>query len=717
MLLKESIIAGSAQRMRRYQVERTRTRLKEGARRTWITMGEQDRRRSLVAAMTGNPRYAAKALERIIDGNDLVGINYLTLGLAAARSVGRIHIRDDSGRTLGYGTGFLVAPGVLMTNEHVIGSDVEAAHCIVEFDYEQDERWRDRQTTTFALAPEACFITNAPLDFTLIGVAPKSETGAAAVTDFGWLPLNGIPGKAFEGEYLTIIQHPGGERKQICVRENRLIKYADDTVWYQTDTVAGSSGSPVFNNFWQVVALHHSGVPKKNARGDWLTIDGKVWDPSMDETKIKWMANEGIRVSRIVEHLQQHEAVNTGAKAVLRAGKPLQPENRSAPLRNGISGAPAVELKDGTLSLVLPVRITLPLGAALGAELGLPGVARTALSGEPAADPGGATSGGLLVEKVTVDQTSYANRKGYSADFLGKNALSVPLPTLSSTLRKLALTFEDTKGAKLGPKITRANAKTPFVLDYHNYSVVMHRLRRLAIVAAVNIDGRSRRSTGKREGDKWFEDPRILKKHIVHQEFYDGLILSEARKTPFDRGHLVRRLDSTWGASEAEAKVHGDDTFHFTNCAPQHMKFNQGKTLWAGLEDYVLAKAENQQRRITVMNGPIFDYKKKPDGTLRKVKLPRAYWKLAIYERDGKLRAAAFKLEQIEQLATVKGIELSPLDETEARAFQISMDELEGHTGLDFGARVRAADTLGRAKAIERTAAPGGLSALSQIRL
>src|SRR5947208_1987598 len=62
----------------------------------------------------------------------------------------------------------------------------------------------------------------------------------------------------------------------------------------------------------------------------------------------------------------------------------------------------------------------------------------------------------------------------------------------------------------------------------------------------------------------------------------------EADRTanPFDRGHLVRRLDSTWGDTVDEAKQHGDDSFHFTNCSPQFWSFNQGKQLWAGLEDY-----------------------------------------------------------------------------------------------------------------------------------
>jgi endonuclease G len=65
------------------------------------------------------------------------------------------------------------------------------------------------------------------------------------------------------GEYLTIIQHPSGGDKQIALRENQLLKIDTHTLWYRTDTSPGSSGSPVFNDVWQVVALHHSGVPKK----------------------------------------------------------------------------------------------------------------------------------------------------------------------------------------------------------------------------------------------------------------------------------------------------------------------------------------------------------------------------------------------------------------------------------------------------------------------
>ena len=71
-----------------------------------------------------------------------------------------------------------------------------------------------------------------------------------------------------------IIQHPSGERKQLALRENQVVDVLDNFLHYRTDTSPGSSGSPVFNDQWEIVALHHSGVPKKDAQGRILTKDG-----------------------------------------------------------------------------------------------------------------------------------------------------------------------------------------------------------------------------------------------------------------------------------------------------------------------------------------------------------------------------------------------------------------------------------------------------------
>src|SRR6185503_7865587 len=100
-----------------------------------------------------------------------------------------------------------------------------------------------RPVVTFAILADPAPIAVQGLDFCLAAVSTQSVDGRRNLSDYGWLPLSGEPGKAFVGEYLTIIQHPKGERKQVCVRENKLLKYAEKNpyVWYETDTVSGSS--------------------------------------------------------------------------------------------------------------------------------------------------------------------------------------------------------------------------------------------------------------------------------------------------------------------------------------------------------------------------------------------------------------------------------------------------------------------------------------------
>ncbi len=86
------------------------------------------------------------------------------------------------------------------------------------------------------------------------------------------------------GEHVSIIQHPSGAPKMVANRENKILDIFDDFVQYETDTQPGSSGSAVFNDEWMVIALHHAGVP----------------DP---QDRTKYIANEGIRISSIVQFL------------------------------------------------------------------------------------------------------------------------------------------------------------------------------------------------------------------------------------------------------------------------------------------------------------------------------------------------------------------------------------------------------------------------------
>jgi hypothetical protein len=107
--------------------------------------------------------------------------------------------------------------------------------------------------------------------------------------------------------------------KQVIIRENRLIDLLDRYAHYEADTEPESSGSPVFNNQWEVVALHHSGVPKRNTKGELLRIDGRVWRQEVDlPDLLDWVANEGVRGSRLVEFLARAQ-VKAAEVALLKA--------------------------------------------------------------------------------------------------------------------------------------------------------------------------------------------------------------------------------------------------------------------------------------------------------------------------------------------------------------------------------------------------------------
>ncbi len=700
-----------------FDPEKQSTKLGEGNRGRWLTAEQKEHRLRLLMSETDSPERAQLAFERIIEGNDLVSINYLEKGVVASRPVCRIQLRNGSGDILGYGTGFLIGPGLLMTNHHVFGRAEEASYAVADFDYELDINGRERPMIRFAFEPDRFFYANEGLDFAVVAVKPTSMEGGRGLEEWGWLTLSGDPGKGTLGEYLTIIQHPEGQLKQICVRENKLLEYTENTLWYKTDTLGGSSGSPVFNQFWQVVGLHHSGVPEKDKNGNWLTWDGGVWDASMGENRIKWKANEAIRISSIVQHLQERFA-NQPLLMTALGTKPPTPEwHRESVSRSVLPAVPAgywAEIDGVAVSLVVPLRIPLEVvRRAIGPSPRPP----AAVSVEPVASvPPTAVVGVLPIEKVEIDQTTLESRPGYDPSFLGIGKLTVPLPSIPDKLKESVATLVAVPGES--------------ELKYFNYSVVINKDRKLAFYAAVNIDGKLRRNLGKREGDAWLRDPRITENAQIGDEFYRRQKELEVDRTenPFDRGHLVRRLDATWGTTDAEAKQHGDDTFHFTNCSPQFFAFNQGKKLWAGIEEYVLDQLEAEERKACVINGPVFDGPVADEGGLpdpekpgkrdpkfKEVAIPKYFWKLMVIERGGKLAASAFLLSQQDQVLGIDRIQeeavFEKLTAAQAKVFQISIQDLAKFTGLDFG-KLAEVDT----KEAARAAKPRPIESLNEIR-
>lgn len=244
------------------------------------------------------------AWERILGNSDLMAINFLEIGLRAARAVCRIQVRDLFGRVQGYGTGFMVSPNLLLTNHHVLETLDSCRRSLAEFNFEDDETFVPKESKTFPLEPERFFYTSVDLDFTLVAVR-RIATDGSLLSEFGHLRLRSESGKGLVGEFLTIVQHPNGATKQVALRENKLIDIFLHFVHYSTDTMPGSSGSPAFNDQWEVVALHHAGVQKRDRLGRVLAKNGRIWKPNMGEDQIAWIANEGVRVSSIFEHLDK----------------------------------------------------------------------------------------------------------------------------------------------------------------------------------------------------------------------------------------------------------------------------------------------------------------------------------------------------------------------------------------------------------------------------
>ncbi|MFJ3977239.1 endonuclease [Streptomyces sp. NPDC090021] len=328
-------------------------------------------------------------LERFMGRNDLIGIDYLEGGFLAARSIGRITVRSPGSSH--HGTGFLVAPSLLMTNHHVLGSAQEAAAGVIEFNFQAGLDGQPLVPVEFTLDPYRFFVTHRDLDFTVVAVSDRSRDGQPLAA-FGRLPLKEAQGKAVIGELVNIIQHPNGEPKQLALRDNRIVDVLDDFVHYSADTARGSSGAPVFNDQWEVVALHHAGAPRRDRDGNVLAVDGTRWNPSMGEHRVDWVANEGVRVSRILGAIQQFPL--SGTAAALRAelfasGSSLHAVDVSPPTVPAVPAVPTVlagrtngaapqsvtrdgsaeqHTTTGSVSWSLPLRISISLDAYAGAD-------------------------------------------------------------------------------------------------------------------------------------------------------------------------------------------------------------------------------------------------------------------------------------------------------------------------------------------------------------
>jgi V8-like Glu-specific endopeptidase len=192
-------------------------------------------------------------LETIIGRHtSMVPIWYFQVAMERSRAVGLLRRGEH-----GVATGFLTHDNLVITADHVIADKKTAAQMELVMNYEQSTQGNGSEEEVFKLLPKEFFRT-AQVD----GVLEGLELGVTAVKVAGnpnprWGALNLQGGHTTENEIVTMVQHPFGAYKSAS---SGVIKSQTAVaLTYDCDTVPGSSGAPVFDHNWNVLAMTVAG--------------------------------------------------------------------------------------------------------------------------------------------------------------------------------------------------------------------------------------------------------------------------------------------------------------------------------------------------------------------------------------------------------------------------------------------------------------------------
>ncbi|MEX0275206.1 MAG: DNA/RNA non-specific endonuclease, partial [Flavobacteriaceae bacterium] len=419
---------------------------------------------------------------------------------------------------------------------------------------------------------------------------------------------------------------------------------------------------------WQVVALHHMGVPKRNANGDYLDKNNEVIpiiDNKIDVSRVHWIANEGIRISVILKDLKsKFDANNPLMQGILETTATSQDVNQGTPFTQNqsnviqpmetITTSNKIDLSIPSHLLDTHKKIDISFSVGHGPDTSL---VRTGANTTAVLD-------GLTEESKRLERNmDYSQCKGYQIDFLGHE---VPLPLPMNETRHFAAKLEGTDS---------------IVLNYFKFSVIHNAIKRMPFISAINVDGdpEKRKDITKRN-DKWIRDNRIDFDVQLNNDFY--------KKSGFDRGHMSRREDANWGGTAEQAKRNADLTCVHTNACPQVPSLNRSNRggLWGKLEKEILEKGAEKEdtdtNRITVFSGPIF---KESDPTFKGVQIPTEYYKVILWlDEDGSLKATGFTLSQVDLMDNID-FEAVDLDKNIAFAEHMrSLEAIQDATKIDF---------------------------------
>jgi V8-like Glu-specific endopeptidase len=242
-----------------------------------VTVASSDLRAARLAGF-GDGR-----LERILGADRFQSLSWYRTGLKRCRAVARIQTADDDG----VGTGFLVAgpdlhpdlPSlVVVTNGHVVPEELAPGDAHVAFHGLDDDPGRQdrfRVVRQWWYQPSA----DGGLDTTILELDGYPQ-------DVVPTPLaQALPAKPLRHRRAYVIGHPGGSAQpQFSLQDNVLLDYDHRVLHYRSPTEGGSSGSPVSDDQWRLIGLHHAGGTRM---------------PQLNRAGGTYAANEGITVDAI----------------------------------------------------------------------------------------------------------------------------------------------------------------------------------------------------------------------------------------------------------------------------------------------------------------------------------------------------------------------------------------------------------------------------------
>jgi V8-like Glu-specific endopeptidase len=178
----------------------------------------------------------------------------------------------------GYGSGFLVSPDVILTNDHVAsgvdgksgfwGKPDRAARVRIRFDCEYTAAGKSTDGKEYKLAADFEVLRSPvdQLDFALLKLdvsegKPGDDIASGKPRGF----VAPVAHQFEDFEPLLILQHPQAEPMKLALGSvTSKVNWPSARVEYAVNTDAGSSGSPCLTQELEVAALHHWGSAKVN---------------------------------------------------------------------------------------------------------------------------------------------------------------------------------------------------------------------------------------------------------------------------------------------------------------------------------------------------------------------------------------------------------------------------------------------------------------------